>query len=281
MAPTPQIQCLFVAKCATKAVKRYNTLELLSCVLDRMTVSPQKTPPTIADYKAAEARLREVRDEAAAGMRASQDRGDAAAGDEWATRLKNEFDNFKAFREGLPPDVLLSIHAERILESFSVDKDGFVNLVIPADVSDEEAMHALNVRFREMFPDKQRAAIYEPDIEQILDAGGGCGRISRAPRIIRLIGVVPGTKSKTRDQQAGALHEKGLTFPHPIDQALAAAAYACKRKGEDLFKDLAVRGSVPGFSLATFGHCGVVVFGINYGDAPDSVASGSPSPELK
>jgi len=246
-----------------------------------MTVSPQKTSPTVAEYKAAEARLREARDEAAAGMKASQDRGDAAAGDEWATRLKNEFDNFKAFRQGLPRDVLLSIHADRILESFSIDKENFVNLVIPSDVSDEDAMHALNGRFREMFPDKERAAIYEPHIEQTLDAGNGGGRISRAPRIIRLIGVVPDTTSKTRDQQAEALREKGLTFPHPIEQALAAAAYACKRSGEDLFNEVIVRGSVPGFALRASLYGGVRVRRCSDDDHGHVAASGSPSPELK
>jgi len=144
----------------------------------------QKTPPTLADYKAAEARLREARDEAAVRVAESQERGDVAAGNEWATRLKDEFDKFKAFREGLPREVLLSIHAERILESFSIDKDNCVNLTIPADVSDEDAMHALNGRLREMFPEKERAAIYEPAIEQILDAGNGSGRRARGPELL-------------------------------------------------------------------------------------------------
>ena len=247
-----------------------------------MTGPIQKPAPTLADYKAAEARLREVRDEAAAGMKASQDKGDVAAGDAWTSRLKDEFDKFKAFREGLPRDVLLSIHAERILESFSVDKENFVNLVIPADVSDEDAMHALNARFREMFPDRGRAAIDEEDIEQILDAGAGSGRRARCPRVIKLIAVVPGTTSMNRDKQREALEQKGLTFPHPIEQALAAAAYACKRSGGDLFNDLWVRGSVPGFALNTFQNDGVHVLRFNDDYADDHVAaSGSPSPELK
>ena len=108
--------------------------------------------------------------------------------------------------------------------------------------------------------------------------------MSRAPRIIRLIGVVPDTTSKTRDQQAEVLQQKGLTFPHPIEQALAAAAYACKRSGEDLFNDLFVRGSVPGFALCTGqdGGVGVLRFSDDYAGAHISVAaSGSPSPELK
>jgi hypothetical protein len=216
-------------------------------------------------------------------MKASQDTGDVALGADWAKRLKNEFDNFKAFREGLPRDVLLSIHAERILESFSIDKENFVNLVIPADVSDEDAMHALNARFREMYPKKDRAAIYESEMDQILNAGSGGDRTSRAPRIIRLIGVVPGTTGKNRDEQAEVLQQKGLTFPHPIEQALAAAAYACKQRGEDLFKDLMVRGSVyDRFALYNSLYKGVCVhlYGYGYNDT-DIAASGSPSPEAK
>ena len=247
-----------------------------------MTVSPQKTPPTLADYKAAVEDLRAARVAAADALNVAHSEGDVAKGAELHSQLQEKFDAFRFFRDGLPRDVLLSIHADRILESFSIDKENFVNLTIPADVSDEDAMHALNARFREMFPDKERAAIYEPHIEQILDAGNGSGRISRAPRIIRLIGVVPGTTSKTRDQQAEVLQQKGLTFPHPIEQALAAAAYACKRSGEDLFKDLFVRGSVPGFALYTNQDFGVYVRGCNGDGGFDLVAaSGSPSPELK
>ena len=246
-----------------------------------MTVAPQKTPPTLADYQAAEARLREVRDEAAAGMKASQDKGDVAAGDAWASRLRDEFDNFKAFREGLPREVLLSIHADRILDSFSVDKENFVNLVIPADVSDEDAMHALNARFREVCPEKERAAIYESEIEQILEAGNGSGRRARGPRVIKLLAIAPGTTSKTRDQQAEVLEQKGLTFSHPIEQALAAAAYACKRSGEDLFNDLVVRGSVPGFALGTDRHGGVNVRGFSDDLGYFVAASGSPSAGIK
>ena len=211
---------------------------------------------------------------------------------------KKEFDNFKAFRERLPRDVLLSIHADRILESFAIEEErGWkakigslfdraplraVSLVIPTDVSDEDAMHALNARFREMFPDKKRAAIYEPHIEEILDAGNGGGRRSGGPRIIRLIGVVPDTTNITHDQQAEVLQQNGLTFPHPIEQALAAAAYACKRSGEDLFKDLSVRGSVPGFALSTYQNFGVDVYRyVGAFDIGNVAASGSPSPELK
>jgi hypothetical protein len=74
-----------------------------------------------------------------------------------------------------------------------------------------------------------------------------------------LIGVVPSTRTLTREQQAEALSKKGLTFPHPINQALAAAAYACMCGGADLFESVYVRGSVPGFSLFTNKFNGVLV----------------------
>jgi hypothetical protein len=247
-----------------------------------MSGPTQKPAVTLAEYNAAAQDLRKAADRARVALKEAHAAGDVAQGDKVQFQLQAQFDAFRAFRERIPRDVLLSIHADRILESFSVDKENFVTLTIPADVSDEDAMHALNGRFREMFPEKERAAIYEPEIEQILDAGDGSGRISRAPRIIKLIGVVPGTTSKTRDQQAAALEQKGLTFPHPIEQALAAAAYSCKRSGEDLFNDLSVRGSVPGFALYTNPDRGVHVHRCYVGIVYDDVAaSGSPSPELK
>ena len=73
---------------------------------------------------------------------------------------------------------------------------------------------------------------------------------------------------------------KGLVFSHPIDQALAAAAFACKRGGKDLFENKWVRGSVPGFALGTDPDHGVRVFGYrDDDDHHDVAASGSPSPE--
>ena len=246
-----------------------------------MSGSTPKPIPTLVDYKSAEERLLRVRDEAAAGVKAAHERGDVDTGNEWISKLQKEFDAFKAFREGLPREVRLSIHADRILESFSVDKDNFVNLVIPADVSDEDAMHALNGRFRDMFPERARAAIYELDIEKILESGDGSGSRSHSPRILRVIGVVPGTTDMTRDQQAEVLQQKGLTFAHPIDQALAAAAYECQCDGDRLI-NLVVRGSVSRFALSARQGGGIRVD--SYED--DGVnayvaASGSSSPEVK
>jgi hypothetical protein len=92
--------------------------------------------------------------------------------------------------------------------------------------------------------------------------------------------VVDGTVEKSREDQGKVLTQKGLVFSHPIDQALAAAAYACTQGGKDLFENKWVRGSVPGFALRTFQECGVVVsryVGVIFFN--DVAASGSPSPE--
>jgi hypothetical protein len=168
----------------------------------------QKPAVTVADYKAAAADLRSRTDTAITALKEAHAAGDVATGDEVPSQPQKQFDAFRAFREEIPREVLLSIHAERILESFSVDHENFLNLTIPADVSDEDAMHALNSRFRELYPEKERAGIYEPDIERILDAGNKSGHRSRGPRIIKLIGVVPDTTNKTRDQQAVALQKR-------------------------------------------------------------------------
>jgi hypothetical protein len=173
--------------------------------------------------------------------------------------------------------VLLSINTDRILESFSIDTENFVNLVIPPGISDEEAMRALNARFRELFPEKNRDAIYEDRLEDILNAGAGSGRRAREPRVVKLIGVVPDTICMTRNQQAEALQRNGLTFAHPIEQALAAAAFACKNDGGDLFNQLLVRGSVPGCALGTLLGDGIAVSAFTGSDCAAEIAvSGSP-----
>ena len=247
-----------------------------------MNAPIQKPVVTLADYKAAEERLRQTQAEASAAFNKAQEAGDLAQGSKLIAQQREALDAFKAFRAGIPADVLLSINTDRILESFSIDTENFLSLVIPPGISDEEAMRALNARFRELFPDAERAAIYEDDLDAILNAGDGSGRRAREPRVIKLIAVVPGTTNMTRDQQAKVLQQKGLKFPHPIEQALAAAAFACKNNGEDLFNDLIGRGSVPGFALNANRLYGVYV--VRSDDDRDVIivaASGSPSPELK
>jgi hypothetical protein len=247
-----------------------------------MSGPEHKSHPTASEYSAAVARLAQARDTIELKFKAASDGGNLAAGKRLFAELQKEFAMFTAFRDGIPAAARLSINAERILESFCVDDKGFVNLAIPPDISDEAAMHALNSKFRALFPKKNRAAILEEHIEQILSCGGASSMNRSGRREIKVIGVVDGTVEKSREDQGEVLSEKGLVFSHPIDQALAAAAYACMRGGEDLFEDNYVRGSVPGFALFTNQHCGVCVGRYNDGhDDRDVAASGSPSPESK
>jgi hypothetical protein len=261
-----------------------------------MSGPEQVKPPTFADYKAAEGRLVEARDRIAPKFKAASDGGDLVEGKRLAAELKREFEAFTAFRDGIPAAVRLLINAERILESFSVAVDTglkarvlslfgvkpmeTVSLTIPADISDRDAMHALNLKSRELFPDKKRAAIYENYVERILTCGDGYSTTRSGRREIKVIGVVDGTVEKSREDQGKVLTQKGLVFSHPIDQALAAAASACMRGGKDLFEDKWVRGSVPGFALGTDQLDGVFVFRCHDGyDSIGVAASGSPSPE--
>jgi hypothetical protein len=259
-----------------------------------MSGPEHKPHPTASEYSAAVARLAAARDTIELKFKAASDGGNLVEGKRLFAELQKEFAMFTAFRDGIPAAARLSINAERILESFCVAVDTglkarvlslfgvkpmeTVSLTIPADISDRDAMHALNSKFRELFPEKNRAAIWEEKIERILTCGGGNLTTRSGRREIKVIGVVDGTVAQNLWEQDKVLKEKGLVFSHPIDQALAAAAFACKRGGKDLFENKWVRGSVPGFALVTFQGYGVSVDG-SFGVDGFVAASGSPSPE--
>ena len=263
-----------------------------------MSGPEHKSHPTASEYSAAVARLAAAREAIEPQFRSASDSGDLAAGKRLFAELQKEFAMFTAFRDGIPAAVRLSINAERILESFSVAVDTglkarvlslfgvnpmeTVSLTIPADISDRDAMHALNLKSRELFPDKKRAAIVESDIQEILSCGGASSTTRSGRREIKVIGVVDGTVAQNLWEQDKVLKEKGLVFSHPIDQALAAAAFACTQGGKNLFENKYVRGSVPGFALCSYQSLGVRVRRFNDEDDISVVAaSGSPSPGIK
>ena len=148
--------------------------------------------------------------------------------------------------------------AEKILSSLNV-KDGFAQLTIPAGLSDIEAMKALNAYFREKLPQFGRAAIWEGDLDWYAKQAGVKGRDVNAERKINIQMVVPDTAGLSRYSQGKELKEKGMTFAAPEEVASVAAAYACKNNGEDIFKDLWVRTTVPGVALGTHQSGGVDV----------------------
>jgi hypothetical protein len=185
--------------------------------------------------------------------------------------------------------------AEMALESYEYDPlTGVSTFVRPRGVSDVKLMTALNKYFRKQYPNYNRDAIYDNDIDWYdklpTDFPDHChqGRdyspdIPKSSRTITITSLVSGTTGKNRDDQEKILKAVGLSFSDPRDIALAAALHACKYNGEDLFKDKWVRGSVPGFALGTDGGDGVVVGWYDDDFVFGNVgASGSPlSPELK
>ena len=178
--------------------------------------------------------------------------------------------------------------AHEMVDSYAFDtKTGVSTFTVPAGVTDVEAMKALNEYFRKNQPGFTRDAVYANDLawfEKLpKEYPTYCQeRDYSQARQITITGVVKDTKGESRTTQEAGLKNESLGFADPRDQALAAAIHACKHNGEDLFKDLWVRGSVPGFSLCTFQTYGVFVFRFFGDDVSYRVAaSGSPCPEVK
>ena len=178
--------------------------------------------------------------------------------------------------------------AEEMVKSYEFDKKTGVSIfTVPAGVTDVDAMKALNEYFRKNHSTFNRDAVYADHLEWFenlpKEFPTHCEqRDYSQARQITITGVVKGTKGENRTTQGSVLEGESLVFSDPRDQALAAAIHACKHNGADLFKDLWVRGSVPGFALITIQSYGVCVH--RYDDVVDVLnyvaASGSPSPEL-
>lgn len=177
--------------------------------------------------------------------------------------------------------------AREIVASYSFNKGtGVSTFSIPAGVTDVEAMVALNEYFRKTHSGFNRDVIYAPDLEWFerlpREYRTHCQeRDYSQTRRISITGVVEGTKGENRDIQKTLLEEASLGFSDPRDQALAAAIHACKHDGDDLFRDLWVRCSVPGFALGTSQDDGLFVYRCHdYDDELIVAASGSALPEL-
>lgn len=178
--------------------------------------------------------------------------------------------------------------AHEMVESYRFDrKTGVSTFTVPAGVTDVEAMKAINGYFRKNLPSFERNVVWASDLywfENLpKEFPTHCEqRDYSQARQITITGVVKGTEEKNRTTQGNVLRGDSLVFSDPRDQAIAAALHACKHAGEDLFKDLWVRGSVPGFALRTNPGYGVFVpWCRGVSDFSLVAASGSPSPELK
>jgi hypothetical protein len=172
-----------------------------------------------------------------------------------------------------------------MVKSYAFDKKtGVSTFTVPAGVTDVAAMKALNEYFRKNHSEFDRDAVdagnldwYE-NLPQRYPEHCQERDYSQA-RQITITGVVKGTKGQTCTTQGSVLEGESLVFSDPRDQALAAAIHACKHKRADLFQDVWVRGSVPGFALYTDRNNGVVVSRCDGGDDVGTyvvAASGSP-----
>lgn len=237
----------------------YERNSIFNRLFFRMSEQIEQRSSAIAEYKAAEARLSALREAAREGFKEAQAQGDIIAGERWRSELQRGLDDFKVLRERLPIEVQLWIKAERILESFTVSAKEIVSLVVPGDTTDREAIEALNARFRDVNPDRSGDLIEESVRHLLLGWVGEHERRKGVARSIAILPVVPGTVNMSRDQQRDVLLERGMVFAHPIEQALAAAAYACKRDGEDIFGGCCARGSVPRYAVSMTLGSGVFI----------------------
>ena len=179
--------------------------------------------------------------------------------------------------------------AHEMVESYTFDKKTEVStFTVPAGITDVEAMKALNKYSRKNLSrfNRDRDAVWAEHLkffEKLSEWPTRCEqRHYSQARQITITGVVKGTQEKNRTTQERVLRGESLVFSDPRDQAIAAALHACNHDGQDLFKDLRVRGSVPQKVLLTDQFFGVH-FSWSCADYDDSnvAASGSPSPELK
>lgn len=144
---------------------------------------------------------------------------------------------------------------EAMLRSYSFDrKTGVSSFVIPAGVSDIEALHAARALLRATFPCVTRYTDIFNDLSwyEALPTKFPliCPvRESAAARTVTIVSNVAGTRSRDRDRQATELNRAGLELSDPRDQALAAAIHLCKHDGLDLFEGIIVRGSIPGVAF--------------------------------
>lgn len=185
-----------------------------------------------------------------------------------------------------PPTVPLDIAAsgpevvEKVLRSWHLDADGLISLTIPAGVGDLDALRSLNHCFRTRHHDPARDAVSVGDFDWYSRTASVAQREVSRPRVIRVLPIVPGSRGLARDEQANLLRSEGLRFAEPIEQALVAAAFACKSEGRDVFQDLWARGSLAGHALTVSRITGTRVC-TSYDDGAYSnvAASGALNPD--
>ncbi len=186
---------------------------------------------------------------------------------------------------GLSPKKTHLQTAEEIVRSYSFCQiKGISKFIIPADVTDIDAMKMLNEYFRRNQPTFNRDAVYERQLDWLERVHnqfqGYCQeRSSSSDRQFAIVAVVAGTEGEDRTVQESVLKRAGLVFSDPRDQVLAAVIHACKHQGADLFQALWVRGSVRGYAPGTDARNGVT-FIIDHDERGRLLVAASGSPSL-
>lgn len=166
--------------------------------------------------------------------------------------------------------------ANDVIDSLQIDKQGIANLTIPSHCGDIFALEALNTFLKINRPQFGCDAVNVRDLNWYAGLQSVTSRILSEPRVIFMRPVVQGARSNIREKMAEILKKRGMKFADPIEQALTAAAYACKENGKDIFKGDCVRGSIPGKSLKCTRGIGFAVIDRSdmsraYGDAVSGV----------
>ncbi|MFM7803108.1 MAG: hypothetical protein ACKPGK_01245 [Verrucomicrobiota bacterium] len=136
-------------------------------------------------------------------------------------------------------------------------------------MGDLDALQSLNQAFRSRYPEMGRDAVSSGDFDGYSRTASVAQRDLSRPRVVRELPIVPGSRGLPREQQVDLLRSAGLRFAEPIEQALVAAAFACKSDGRDVFQDFWARGSMPGHALTVSRITGTRVC-TSYDDGPYS-----------
>lgn len=221
------------------------------------------------EYEAAEAKLRQSRDEATVGYRAAEAVGDVKGVEDGSSSLRRALSTFKEYRESLSRDDLLLVHAERILATYRSDDCQGDYLAIPGGVSDVDAMQALNIYHLKRNGGGGDGVISPRYIEWYAAQGASLVRNVSTVREIAIHLEVLETANATRMAQEVLLSAKGMVFADPIEQVVMAAARACLDHSRPPFSSRYLRGSSPGVALRrdTIEGCMIVA-------VPDIISSG-------
>ena len=221
-----------------------------------MTDLSQKEVLVPHEGPAEDPRLREAIQLAEERLAAATRAVELVGTERWYRSIETQGTGYEELLGSLPPDERQLATAGRILSTLRQDSLGFIaglfrprlwNLTIPAEVSDIDAMRALNAHFAHRF--SSRGVIFPPDFEWYAKFGGAGEREKSRPREIKIDIAVRGTTGASRLAQEEILSQKGMRPAPAIEQALVLAAYTCANDGRDLMGGSALACATSGWRI--------------------------------